>query len=106
VIEQHGIVEDSRIGYSVGLGYPPDWGERALSLGPGDKTELQPNVTVHVIPGIWQDDWGIEISECILITATGAETLCDFPRQLFVKTAERGTRPPRVDGATPSTTDT
>jgi ectoine hydrolase len=45
VIEQQGIVKDSRIGYSVGLGYPPDWGERALSLGPGDKTELQPNMT-------------------------------------------------------------
>jgi ectoine hydrolase len=86
VIEQHGIVKESRIGYSVGLGYPPDWGERTLSLRPGDKTELEANMTVHVIPGIWQDDWGIEISECILITEAGAETLCEFPRQLFVKT--------------------
>jgi ectoine hydrolase len=85
VIERHGIVKESRIGYSVGLGYPPDWGERTLSLRPGDKTELQPNMTIHVIPGIWQDDWGIEISECIRITETGAETLCDFPRRLFVK---------------------
>jgi Xaa-Pro dipeptidase len=86
VIEPHGIVKESRIGYSVGLAYPPDWGERTLSLRPGDKTELRPNMTVHVIPGIWQDDWGIEISECILITETGAEALCDFPRQLLVKT--------------------
>jgi Xaa-Pro dipeptidase len=86
VIERHGIVKESRIGYSVGLGYPPDWGERTLSLRPGDKTELQPNMTVHVIPGIWQDDWGIEISECIRITETGAETFCNFPRQLLVKT--------------------
>jgi Xaa-Pro aminopeptidase len=85
-IEPHGIVKESRIGYSVGLAYPPDWGERTLSLRPGDKTELRPNMTVHVIPGIWQDDWGIEISECILITETGAEALCDFPRQLLVKT--------------------
>ena len=86
IIERHGIVKESRIGYSVGLGYPPDWGERTLSLRPGDRTELQPNMTIHVIPGIWQDDWGIEISECILITETGAATFCDFPRQLFVKT--------------------
>ena len=86
MIERHGIVKESRIGYSVGLGYPPDWGERTLSLRPGDRTELQPNMTMHVIPGIWQDDWGIEISECIRITETGAETFCDFPRQLFVKT--------------------
>jgi Xaa-Pro dipeptidase len=86
VIERHGIAKESRIGYSVGLGYPPDWGERTLSLRPGDKTELQPDMTVHVIPGIWQDDWGLEISECIRITETGAETFCDFPRQLLVKT--------------------
>jgi ectoine utilization protein EutD len=85
VIERHGIVKESRIGYSVGLGYPPDWGERTLSLRPGDRTELQPNMTIHVIPGIWQEDWGIEISECIRITATGAETFCDFPRELLVK---------------------
>jgi Xaa-Pro dipeptidase len=85
VIERHGIVKESRIGYSVGLGYPPDWGERTLSLRPGDKTELQANMTIHVIPGIWQDDWGIEISECIRITETAAEPLCNFPRRLFVK---------------------
>jgi Xaa-Pro aminopeptidase len=42
-------------------------------------------MTLHLIPGIWMDDFGIEISECILITETGAEPLCDFPRELVVK---------------------
>jgi ectoine hydrolase len=37
------------------------------------------------MPGIWQDDWGIEITESILITPTGAEAFCQTPRQLFVK---------------------
>jgi Xaa-Pro dipeptidase len=84
-IEKHGIVKDSRIGYSTGLNYPPDWGEGSLSLRPGDTTVLQPNMTIHMIPGIWMDDWGMEISECFLVTEDGAETLCNFPRKLFVE---------------------
>lgn len=85
VIERHGIVKESRIGYSTGCSYPPDWGERNVSLRPGDKTELRPNMTLHIIPGIWMDDFGIEISECVLVTEAAAETFCDFPRQLIVK---------------------
>jgi ectoine utilization protein EutD len=84
VIARHGITKESRIGYSVGLNYPPDWGEHTMSLRPGDKTVLQPNMTLHVIPGIWMDDWGIEISECIHITERGARPFCNFPRKLFV----------------------
>ena len=29
VLEKHGIHKDIRTGYSIGLSYPPDWGERA-----------------------------------------------------------------------------
>ena len=85
VVARHGIVKESRIGYSVGCNYPPDWGEHTASLRPGDRTVLQPNMTFHCIPGIWMDDWGIEISECFLVTQRGAEPFCDVPRQLFVK---------------------
>lgn len=85
VIARAGIVKESRIGYSCGLNYPPDWGEHTISLRPGDKTVLQPDMTIHVIPGIWQDDWGIEISECIHLTEAGAEPLATTPRELIVK---------------------
>jgi len=84
-IAHSGLVKDSRIGYSCGLNYPPDWGEHTMSLRPGDLTELQPDMTLHLIPGIWLEDWGIEISEAFRVTETGSETLCAFPRQLFVK---------------------
>ncbi len=84
-IARHGIVKDSRIGYSTGLNYPPDWGEHTLSLRPGDTTVLEPNMTIHMIPGVWFDDWGIEISECFQVTESGARPLADVPRQLFVK---------------------
>lgn len=51
-IEKSGFIKDSRIGYSMGLNYPPDWGEHTASIRPGDKTILQPNMTFHMIPGI------------------------------------------------------
>lgn len=80
-----GFVKESRIGYSVGLNYPPDWGEHTMSLRPGDKTVLAENMTLHLIPGVWQEDVGIDISETILITETGCETLANFRRELIVK---------------------
>jgi ectoine hydrolase len=42
-------------------------------------------MTFHFMPGLWLDDWGLEITESILITGTGVETFCNTPRKLFVK---------------------
>ena len=85
VLARRGIEKESRTGYSIGLSYPPDWGERTMSLRAGDRTELLPGMTFHFMPGLWMDDWGLEISESIVITETGAEPLCRTPRQLFVE---------------------
>jgi ectoine hydrolase len=85
VASRHGVTKESRIGYSVGLNYPPDWGEHTISLRPGDRTELEPNMTLHLILGIWADDWGIEISECFRVAEGGGKPFCRFPRELVVK---------------------
>ncbi len=84
-LKRHGFTKDNRTGYSIGLSYPPDWGERTMSFRLGDKTQLQPGMTFHFMTGLWLEDWGIETTESILITETGVETFCDYPRQLFVK---------------------
>ena len=84
-IARHGLKKESRIGYSIGVAYPPDWGEHTISLRQGDMTVLQPGHVVHSILGMWMEGWGIEISETILITETGRETLTRFPREIFVK---------------------
>jgi ectoine hydrolase len=84
-LKRHGFEKDSRAGYSIGLSYPPDWGERTLSIRRGDSTRLEPNMTLHFIPALWLDDGGLELSETILITSTGAECLCQTPRQLVIK---------------------
>ena len=85
VTTRYGLEKESRIGYPVGIGYPPTWGELTASLRPGDTTVLEPNMTFHCVPGIWKDDWGVVISETFRITETGAETFCRFPRRLFWK---------------------
>jgi Xaa-Pro aminopeptidase len=84
-IAKSGLVKDSRIGYSTGLNYPPDWGEHTMSLRPGDHTELEPNMTFHMILGIWQEDLGFELSETFRVTEDGCETFAEFPRELIVK---------------------
>ena len=87
VIARAGIEKSSRIGYSIGIGYPgPSWNERTASLQPGDETVLTPNMTFHMIPGIWMDDWGFEVSETFRVTEDGPpEVFSHVPRQLFVK---------------------
>ena len=80
-----GVEKPSRVGYSFGLSYVPDWGEHTVSLRPGDKTELVPGMTIHFMPGIWLDTYGFECSEPILVTQTGCEKFIEFPQKLFTK---------------------
>ena len=85
-LERAGIERSARAGYPIGLSYPPDWGERTISIRVGDETVLEPGMTFHFMPGLWMKDWGLEITESILIRDDGpAECLCNRPRQLFVK---------------------
>ena len=84
-LRSHGFDKESRAGYSIGVSYPPDWGERNISIREGDLTVFQPGMTMHFMPALWQDDWGLEITEPLLITETGCEPLASVPRKLFVK---------------------
>lgn len=84
VLAKYGMEKESRIGYSMGLNYPPDWGEHTASIRPGDKTILVPGMTYHCIPGMYMDDYGVSISESFVVTEKGCETFANFPRKLFV----------------------
>ncbi|MFS8113448.1 ectoine hydrolase DoeA [Rhizobium jaguaris] len=85
VLKKYGIVKDNRTGYPIGLSYPPDWGERTMSLRPGDRSELQPGMTFHFMTGLWLETMGMEITESIVITESGVECLSNVPRKLVVK---------------------
>ncbi|MDJ0826864.1 MAG: M24 family metallopeptidase [Rhodobacter sp.] len=85
-MDKAGIDRGARCGYPIGLSYPPDWGERTISLREEDDSVLQPGMTFHFMPGLWMEDWGLEITESILIRDDGpAECFCTLPRKLFVK---------------------
>ena len=85
VLDKYEIKKESRTGYSIGIGYPPDWGEHTLNIYKGDMTELKPNICYHMIAVMQFGDWGVESSESIRITESGNELLCNFSRDLHVK---------------------
>jgi len=85
VLDKYGIEKKSRTGYSIGIGYPPDWGEHTLNIQKGDKTLLQKNVCFHMIAVMQFGEWGVESSESIRVTEKGAENFYKFPDELHIK---------------------
>ncbi|MDA0703450.1 MAG: M24 family metallopeptidase [Proteobacteria bacterium] len=85
VTARHGLEKKSRLGYSIGLGYPPDWGEHTISLRTEDRTELRANMAFHAIASLRRDEVTCKMSEAFLITETGAEALARVPRELFTR---------------------
>jgi Xaa-Pro dipeptidase len=74
-----------RTGYSVGINYPPDWGEgHIFSVWADDDRPIQEGMALHLVPGIFVPGRHlIVISDTVLVTATGCEILTDFSRDLF-----------------------
>ena len=85
VINRAGHEKRSRIGYSIGLAFQPSWVERTASLQQGDLTVLTPDMTFHMICGMWSGAQNLVVSETFRVTAQGCELLTHFPRRLFVK---------------------
>jgi Xaa-Pro dipeptidase len=76
-----------RSGYSVGIGFPPDWGEgHIVSIQPGDPTVLQSGMVFHIIPSLQvKTAMPIVISDTVLVTDTGGQPLTSFDRELFIR---------------------
>jgi len=85
ILDKYGIEKTSRTGYSIGIGYPPDWGEHTLNIYKGDMTTLEPNVCFHMIAVMQFGDWGVEASEAVRVTDKGAELFCNLSKELHVK---------------------
>lgn len=80
---KYNVQKSARCGYSLGIAYPPTFGEQTISLRPDDETVLQEGMTFHLMPAIWADGHSIVITEPFIVTTNGAETLCNFQRKLF-----------------------
>jgi len=85
ILDKYNIKKDSRSGYSIGVGFPPDWGERTVNISKGDPTILQANSTLHMIAVMQMGDWGVEVSEAMRVTDEGFESFCNFPKELVFK---------------------
>ena len=85
VLDKYDIKKESRTVYSIGIGYPPDWGEHTINISKGDPTILQPNVTFHMIAVMQFGDWGVEASHSLRVTESGSEKFSDFSSDLFIK---------------------
>lgn len=76
-----------RLGYHIGIGYPPNWAVRGtFSLNRGVKDELRPGMVFHLVPAILIPGvGGFGNSETVLITQTGHEVLTDMELRLFIR---------------------
>jgi Xaa-Pro dipeptidase len=76
-----------RLAYSIGIKYPPDWGEgHIISIKPHDESVLQAGMVFHLVPScLVYGKYGVGFSETVLVTDTGGEILTSAPRELFVR---------------------
>lgn len=84
VLDRYGLEKKSRIGYSIGVAYSPDWGEHTLSFRPGETIAVPENAVIHIILGMWMDGWGMELSETIHVRERDGICLTQFPRGVWV----------------------
>jgi Xaa-Pro dipeptidase len=82
-----GHLHRNRLGYSIGLSYPPDWGEgEIISLQQHEYRPLQAGMTFHMPPlCLKYREFGIGFSESIVVTETGCERLSKLQREIVIK---------------------
>lgn len=84
VLDRYGLEKPSRIGYSIGASYAPDWGEHTVSIRSQEVTVIPENAVIHIILGMWMSDWGMELSETLQVRDGDCVRMCDFPQHVHV----------------------
>lgn len=76
----HGVV-----GYSIGLSFPPNWGDVPFFVLKGQQQRLEPGMVFH-LPIAFRDigTYCVGFSETVVITETGCEVMGSSPRELIV----------------------
>jgi Xaa-Pro dipeptidase len=85
-IASHGFGElfRHRTGYSIGVSFPPDWGEgQILSLKEDETRPLEAGMTFHIVPILMEPGHaGVGCSETVLVTDDGCEVITNFEEQM------------------------
>lgn len=86
VIDRHGYTAGyrKRTGYSIGISFAPDWGEgNILSLYRGVDVALEPGMVFHVPITLREyARFTVAVSETVVVTPQGPETLSALGREL------------------------
>ena len=86
VVDRHGYTAGyrKRTGYSIGISFAPDWGEgNILSLNRGVDVVLEPGMVFHVPITLREyARFTVAVSETVVITPEGRETLSTIDRNL------------------------
>jgi len=85
MLARHGYEKEARLGYPIGIGFPPSLQYRTASLRKGDETVLRPGMCFHMMSGLWYEDVGVTITQSFAVTESGHEPLTSILRKLFVK---------------------
>jgi Xaa-Pro dipeptidase len=77
----------NRLGYSIGLNYPPDWGEgEIISLRLDEHRPLRAGMTFHMpLLCLKYREYGIGFSECIAVTENGCERMSKLPANIICR---------------------
>jgi Xaa-Pro aminopeptidase len=74
------VRKESRSGYSIGL----DWVDGGPSFQEDDHTVIEPNMTFHVLIGIWEKEDGYVFSETVRVTDNGVKSLSAMSRDMLI----------------------
>ena len=88
IIEKAGYYENfrKRTGYSIGCAYPPSWMEaHIIDLKKDDPRILEEGMVFHMPPALRvEGKYGVGVSETVLVTKNGCESITNFDRKLYV----------------------
>ncbi len=80
------IVWHGYYGYSVGLGFPPEWGDGPALIREGSEMILQPGMVFHTSTSLREiGQCGATVSETVAVTTSGCEVLTCAPRELQIR---------------------
>jgi Xaa-Pro dipeptidase len=86
VIDRYGYTENfrKRLGYAVGIGFKSWMEAHIFDLKAGDERWLQAGMVFHMPPALRQlHQYGVGVSETVVVTDGGCERLGRLPRELF-----------------------
>ncbi|MBM3261907.1 MAG: aminopeptidase P family protein [candidate division Zixibacteria bacterium] len=81
-----GLIWHGYYGYTIGLGFPPEWSDGPGAIAENSDLVLRPGMVFHCSTSLRQAGvCGVAFSETIAVTETGCEVMTQGTRELVVK---------------------